>query len=37
MIEDGGEYVVWEEADAQRVRAWPDFPAYLDDPPISSR
>ena len=37
MIEDGGEYVVWEEADAKRVRAWPDFPAYFDDPPISPR
>jgi hypothetical protein len=37
MIEDGGEYVVWEEADAERVRAWPDFPSYFDDPPISSR
>jgi len=36
VAEDGDEYVVWEEADAARVRAWPDFPAYFDDPPISS-
>jgi hypothetical protein len=34
MLEDGGEYVVWDEADAERVRAWPGFPAYFDDPPI---
>jgi hypothetical protein len=37
MLEDGGEYVVWQEADATRVRAWPGFPAYFDDPPISPR
>lgn len=37
MLEEGGEYVVWEEADAKRVRAWPDFPAYFDDPPSSPR
>ena len=37
VIADEGEYVVWDEADAKRVRAWPDFPAYYDDPPISSQ
>lgn len=30
MVQDDGEYVVWEEADAERVRAWPQFPAHHD-------
>lgn len=37
MIQEDGEYVVWEEADAERVRAWPQFPAYYDNPPVSPR
>lgn len=37
MVQDDGEYVVWEEVDAKRVRAWPDFPAYFDDPPIPTQ
>jgi hypothetical protein len=37
MVQEDGEYVVWEEADAARVRAWPPFPAYYDNPPASPR
>jgi hypothetical protein len=35
MIEDQREYITWEEADAERVRAWEEFPSYYDSPPIS--
>ena len=34
MVQEDGEYVVWEEVDAERVRAWPQFPAYYDNPPV---
>ena len=37
MIEEQREYVIWEEADAERVRAWEEFPSYYDDPPISPK
>ena len=37
MIEVDGEYVVWEESDAERVRGWDEFPSYYDNPPISPR
>lgn len=37
MVQEDGEYVVWEEVDAERVRAWPQFPAYYDNPPVSPR
>ena len=37
MTQEDGEYVVWEEADAARVRAWPQFPPYYDNPPASPR
>jgi hypothetical protein len=37
MNDDGREYIVWEEADSERVRAWNEFPSYYDNPPISSR
>jgi hypothetical protein len=37
IVQADGEYVVWEEADAERVRAWPQFPAYYDNPPASPR
>lgn len=37
MIEDGREYIVWEAADAERVRSWEEFPSYYDDPPVSPR
>lgn len=37
MMQNQREYVVWEEADAERVRAWPEFPPYYDNPPNSSR
>src|SRR5262245_41862494 len=32
MAQEDGEYVVWEAADDARVRAWPQFPAYYDNP-----
>lgn len=37
MVQEDGEYVVWEDADAERVRAWPQFPSYYDNPPVSPR
>jgi hypothetical protein len=37
MVQEDGEYVVWEEVDAERVRAWPQFPAYYHNPPVSPR
>lgn len=37
MVEDQREYIVWDEADAGRVRAWEEFPSYFDNPPISPR
>jgi len=32
MIEDDGEYIVWDEADADRVRSWREFPSHYDNP-----
>jgi hypothetical protein len=37
MKEHDREYIVWEDADAERVRAWDEFPSYYDNPPISTR
>jgi hypothetical protein len=31
------EYVVWEEADGDRVRAWGEFPPYYDNPEALKR
>lgn len=36
MTEQDGEYIVWEEADAERVRSWEEFPPYYDNPPVSA-
>ena len=37
MVEDGREYIVWEEVDAERVRVWNEFPSYYDNPPTAPR
>lgn len=37
MVQEDGEYVVWEEVDAERVRAWPQFPPYFGNPSVSPR
>jgi hypothetical protein len=37
MIESDAEYVVWEEMDTERIRAWDEFPPHYDDPPFTQR
>ena len=36
VFEEDGEYVVWEDVDAERVRAWEEFPPYYDNPPVAT-